>query len=409
MSPLFLKNRSIDTGKDKDRYMMKRKRREGMALLLLTALCISAEGMSAMASPEFARSQEEWASLSDNRLEWEEIPALVNEYNATVLNNRKAYQKDSGQNADEIRDALLEAADDMESLAIDAEAEEGGTGIMSGASYRSNAASLRQQAESNVSDSQVILWQYEQVEDTIAQTVRDGFIAYYQAIAQKEADQAKIGYLEESLASAQNRKNVGMGTELEVLTAKEALQNGQAVLASADAKINAEKKKLQVLCGWDYTSDAEIGALPDFDMEEIGRIDLEADTEKALSSNWQLRIDERKLQNAPDATLRDQYTKTVDNDRQQIKASVRSAYDTLVQAKRTYDTGAEQLNLSRQNLEKSSRQLSLGVISRMEYRAAENETTGLEHTQRLNEIAVFSAWTAYQGAVNGLASTGSAQ
>ena len=407
MSPLFLKNRSIDTGKDKDRYMMKRKRRKGMALLLLTALCISAEGMSAMASPEFARSQEEWASLSDNRLEWEEIPALVNEYNATVLNNRKAYQKDSGQNAEEIRDALLEAADDMESLAIDAEAEEGGA--MIGANYRSQAASLRQQAESNVSDSQVILWQYEQVEDTIAQTVRDGFIAYYQAIAQKEADQAKIGYLEESLASAQNRKNVGMGTELEVLTAKEALQNGQAALASADAKINAEKKKLQVLCGWDYTSDAEIGALPDFDMEEIGRIDLEADTEKALSNNWQLRIDERKLQNALDATLRDQYTKTVDNDRQQIKASVRSAYDTLVQAKRTYDTGAEQLNLSRQNLEKSSRQLSLGVISRMEYRTAENETTGLEHTQRLNEIAVFSAWTAYQGAVNGLASTGSAQ
>ena len=407
MSPLFLKNRSIDTGKDKDRYMMKRKRRKGMALLLLTALCISAEGMSAMASPEFARSQEEWASLSDNRLEWEEIPALVNEYNATVLNNRKAYQKDSGQNAEEIRDALLEAADDMESLAIDAEAEEGGA--MIGANYRSQAASLRQQAESNVSDSQVILWQYEQVEDTIAQTVRDGFIAYYQAIAQKEADQAKIGYLEESLASAQNRKNVGMGTELEVLTAKEALQNGQAALASADAKINAEKKKLQVLCGWDYTSDAEIGALPDFDMEEIGRIDLEADTEKALSNNWQLRIDERKLQNAPDATLRDQYTKTVDNDRQQIKASVRSAYDTLVQAKQTYDTGAEQLNLSRQNLEKSSRQLSLGVISRMEYRTAENETTGLEHNQKLNEIAVFSAWTAYQGAVNGLASTGSAQ
>ena len=324
-----------------------------------------------------------------------------------MLNNRKAYQKDSGQNAEEIRDALLEAADDMESLAIDAEAEEGGA--MIGANYRSQAASLRQQAESNVSDSQVILWQYEQVEDTIAQTVRDGFIAYYQAIAQKEADQAKIGYLEESLASAQNRKNVGMGTELEVLTAKEALQNGQAALASADAKINAEKKKLQVLCGWDYTSDAEIGALPDFDMEEIGRIDLEADTEKALSNNWQLRIDERKLQNAPDATLRDQYTKTVDNDRQQIKASVRSAYDTLVQAKQTYDTGAEQLNLSRQNLEKSSRQLSLGVISRMEYRTAENETTGLEHTQRLNEIAVFSAWTAYQGAVNGLASTGSAQ
>ena len=359
------------------------------------------------ATPEFARSQEEWAALQDDYLGWEEIPDLVTEYNSTVLNNKKAYQKDQGQDAEEIRNSLLDAADDLDSLAVDAEMGEGQQLVAAG--YRSQAASLRQQADSNVSDSEIIRWQYRQVEDTIVENVRNTFISYYQAISQKAADEAKLGYLEQAYQSAQNRKNVGTGTELEVLTAKESLQTAQAQLLTAEAGISSAKRRLQVLCGWDYNAEPEIGPLPEFDMQRIGEIDLTADTQLALENNWQLMIDERKLQNATDGLLRDQYEKTVQNDRQQIAASVRSAYDELISAKTAYDNGELQLQLAQQNLDKSSRQLSLGVISRMEHAAVENELTTLQHSQELNEIAVFSAWTAYEAAVNGLAQTGSAQ
>ena len=202
---------------------------------------------------------------------------------------------------------------------------------------------------------------------------------------------------------------MGTGTELEALTAKESLQTAQAQLLTAEAGISSAKRRLQVLCGWDYNAEPEIGPLPEFDMQRIGEIDLTADTQLALENNWQLMIDERKLQNATDGLLRDQYEKTVQNDRQQIAASVRSAYDELISAKTAYDNGELQLQLAQQNLDKSSRQLSLGVISRMEHAAVENELTTLQHSQELNEIAVFSAWTAYEAAVNGLAQTGSAQ
>ena len=374
----------------------------------LSAILLAAQSMAfpALASPEFARSAEEWAQLQDNKLEWGEIAGLVHEYNATVLNNQKAFQKNSGQDAEEIRNALLDAADDMDELAN--EADDGEAGAMTAAGYRAQAEQLRSQADNNVSDSDVIRWQYEQVEANIVQSVQNDFIGYYQAIAEKEGNEAKIPYLEQAYQSALNRKNVGTATELDVLTAQENLQTAQAALATADANIASYKRKMQVLCGWNYNADVAVGELPAYDMNTIADIDYAADTEKALANSYQLRIDERKLKNAPDMTLQDQYQKTVNTDKQQIRSSVKTAYDTLIQAKSDYDTTAAELALKQQNLEKSSRQYALGTISRMDYAVTENEVTTLQNSLKLKELAVFSAQTAYDSAVGGLASAGSA-
>ena len=384
----------------------KNKSRRAFACLTAALMLEGTAVFPALASPEFARSAEEWAQLQDNKLEWNEIAGLVHEYNATVLNNQKAFQKDSGQDAEEYRNALLDAADDMDELASEAEGSSDG-GSMMAVNYRIQAEQFRSQADSNVFDSDVIRWQYDQAEASIVQSVQTNFIGYYQAIEEKKGNEAKIPYLEQAYQSAVNKKNVGAGTELDVLTAQENLQTAQAALLSADSSISSYQKKLQVLCGWKYDAQAEIGALPEYDMSKIAEIDLAADTEKALANNYQLRIDERKLKNAPDSTLHDQYQKTVDNDRQQIRASVKSAYDALVLAKSDYDTAEAELSLKRQNLEKTNRQYALGTISRMEQAAAENEVTTLENALRLKGIAVFSAQTAYDSAVNGLASTGS--
>ena len=90
---------------------MKKKNRtyqagSGRAAALSVALALSMAIPALGATPEFARSQEEWAALQDDYLGWEEIPDLVTEYNSTVLNNKKAYQKDQGQDAEEIRNSL---------------------------------------------------------------------------------------------------------------------------------------------------------------------------------------------------------------------------------------------------------------------------------------------------------------
>ena len=57
-------------------------------ILALTALPAPAFA----SSPEFARTEEEWNRLRDNKMEYGEIEGLVQEYNVTVQNNQYNYR-----------------------------------------------------------------------------------------------------------------------------------------------------------------------------------------------------------------------------------------------------------------------------------------------------------------------------
>lgn len=69
----------------------------GLACLLAAAAPVSVMAAARTDTPEFARSAEEWARLQDNRLEYEEIPDLIHEYNTTVINNRIDYRDYRGR------------------------------------------------------------------------------------------------------------------------------------------------------------------------------------------------------------------------------------------------------------------------------------------------------------------------
>ena len=62
------------------------------------------------ASPSFARTEEEWAKLRDNVIEYDELEGLIHEYNATVQNNQYTYQKfrqDYGDTNEEVAQDII--------------------------------------------------------------------------------------------------------------------------------------------------------------------------------------------------------------------------------------------------------------------------------------------------------------
>ena len=73
---------------------MIRKRAKRLAGAVLAAGAITAMPFQAFAqrSPEFAYSAEKWATLRDNKLEFDEISDLVHEYNPTVVQNEISYK-----------------------------------------------------------------------------------------------------------------------------------------------------------------------------------------------------------------------------------------------------------------------------------------------------------------------------
>ncbi len=67
------------------------------------------------ASPSFARTEEEWAKLRDNVIEYDELEGLIHEYNATVQNNQYTYQKfrqDYGDTNEEVAQEYYKLAQD---------------------------------------------------------------------------------------------------------------------------------------------------------------------------------------------------------------------------------------------------------------------------------------------------------
>lgn len=338
-------------------------------------------------STNFSRSSAEWAELRDDQLNWDEIAALVHEYNAAVVTNRAELARDERRSMDaqEVSDYLQSKADEMDS---DADAVEDTSAVLS-ATYRTQANSLRRQAESNLDDFETIRLGYEQIEKQTALSAKTQFLNYYSALANKEYSDANTAYLEKAYNSAVNRKNVEMATELEVLTAKEAWDNARADLITADNNITSNKRSLIVLCGWKYDADAVIGELPAVTAEDIVKIEsYESDRQKAEEANYTLRIDKIRLANAEKSgysTLADEQRTQLKSDTDSFGINFKAAYDELNNSATAYNNAVSAKANSDSDLEYANKQFELGMLSRIELDAAVNS----------NKAAWLSVETAY--------------
>ena len=362
----------------------------------------------ALASPEFARTAEEWAVLRDNVLTWDEIPGLVNEYNATVRKNQETLADDERRIMDEqeVRSLMIRQADDYDSMAIDIEEQSSAQA----AQYRALANSARNQADDNVLDGEILKLNYDQMEANIVLSARSLFLAYYSAMETDKKAQTALELQRLAYDSARVQYDLGMTTLVELLTAEEALRSAEAATITSAAAVDSAKRTLSVTCGWAYDGDAEIGPLPDMDLEAIAAIDLAADTTKALETNYTLNSDRRMLQNTRSSnnwvSLVREYEDKIDDDTDQVKASMRSAYDALINAKNAYDNASSARQLAEQDLQTAERNLALGTISNTQYQTSKLQLDSLRYDEELARIAVMDAWTQYDAAVAGLAQAG---
>ena len=379
-----------------------------IAGFIISAVFAAALPLSAYAeiSPAFTRTDEEWTLLRDNKLEWSEIPDLIKEYNADVIDNENSFKKDetTAMNASEVKSYLIRQANNYEDTATDLEDV---TGMAStAASMRALANSTRLSAEENVTDSSVIRMGYDQKRDAITLEAQNYFINYYNLKLQREYLEKNYAYLERSYASAVAKQSVGMATETDVLNAKKTLDTAEAGLTTAKASESAAYKNLIVLCGWKYDSNAEIGELPAFDFSTIDAIDYEADKAKALENSYTLRSDRIKLSNVDSADdveyVTSKYQRQLASDTSNVENTIKQDYDALITARNSWVTANTAFVLANDNLLTGARQLQLGTISAMDYAGIEESYRAAEKSLKAAEYSVYSAMITYQSAVNGL-------
>lgn len=379
------------------------------ALSLAAVLAVPVTGQALAGSPEFAYTPEKWSTLRDNKLEYDEIADLVHEYNPTVLNNQASYEQNregdlgrsDGDIAASYRNSAQQIYQQIEMMDPDSP------------TYDTTVLTLEQQAkalEASATSAEIgnfgMQTQNKQAEATIVASTKTLMITYHQLLLNLDLSKKNLELLKSQYEAVQRKAAVGMATQMEVLNAKSAVENGEMSILTTEKQIRTTKQSMCLATGWAYNANPEIGELPSVSEEDILAIDLEADKETAVKNNFTLSINRHRLSSTRVPESRETLEETIANNESQIRSSVTSSYQALLQARSDYEQAQSELVLAQKQADTAALNLAIGNLSQLEYQQQAYALEGAKISVRLKEMAVLQAYETYKGGVAGLASAG---
>lgn len=373
------------------------------------SLAVSPLQVSA-ASPEFARTEEEWATLQDNKIEYEELAGLITEYNATVQKNQIAYREfvsDYGRTKDDVAERYMEIASELQDSLYYPDTDDltYSTVMMQMVSLESNIETYQKAAEEALDDSTIQLLTYDMSEASLVVVAQSNMSAYYQNQIQLEMAIATKSLLEQAYQSTVNLQQVGMATESERLAALEQLQLADQTIQSAQSAIENAYYKLIVMLGWSYDANPEIGEMPPLDISLIDQMNPEIDVELAKQNNYTLQINQRQLENARHADTIETLEETIKDNENAIATDLVNLKQGIVSAKTAYDLAVVQAELAQITLNSTNAQYQLGMLTYNELLQQQIAVETASHNVTLAEFSLRTAMESYDWAVNGLAQT----
>ena len=387
---------------------MNKNRKIKTMLVLALAGSITASMPVSAREPRFSRSNEEWATLEDNNLEYGEIEDLIAEYNATVRSNEVAlakFKRDYGRTNTEVSDKYRENAQEILDNLDDPDPSDPTYVAMlsSVATARATAQNLLSSADSTLEDADIIRLGYEQAEKTLAQTATTNMISYKSGQIAIEVAKGNLELANIALNTANAKLNAGTGTNIDVLNAKEKVLNAQNAVNKAISDNNTVLKKLQVMTGWSYNASPNVGDIPAPDMDRT--FDASVDLSKALENNYTLKINEKKLANASSDSDKQSLKLTVEDNKKNIATALVVAAQNIASAKESYNYANSFASLQETNLATANQRFSLGMISKLELDTQRITTDNAKRALEQSRYAINQAIANYDWAIKGLAPT----
>ena len=360
---------------------------------------------SAQQSPEFARTSEEWALLRDNTLDYTEIPALIHEYNTTVLFNALEYKKNRDKTSSDIAQTYYDAADDI-MASLDYPSADSPTYASQITAYLSSiisAENLQDQGDTNTNDAYTEQLTDTKEEATLVKQAQEAMISYWTQKISIQTYQSALEQAQANLGSVSTKIAAGTATAASLSAAQQQVTSAQAQLESAQTKLESAKESLCLMLGWSYGADVNITELPEITAEQIAAIDLNADLETAKTNNYALAITNRQLSNAKNASTAASLKLTKEETERTIGNSVSSLYQSLTLAWSDYGQAVTALGLQQQTADTAARKLAAGMLTQTAYNTIAAGLTSAQINVQAKKYAVLKAYNSYIWAVNGLA------
>lgn len=375
---------------------------------LALAMCVSMPAAAfAEQSPTFAYSAEEWATLRDNNLDFNEIDKLIHEYNPTVLKNAISYSDFIGKTSTDIAESYYDAAEKIYNAMSypDEESPAFASGVTAYLNSEIQYENLREQGDNNTNDQETYRLNYAKEEATLAKQAKLLMINYWSSLANLQTYKNNIETAQANLDQAARKVAAGTATESSRITAEQSLTTAQTALKTAETGISSTKEELCLMLGWDYGADVNIGALPEVTAEQVAAIDLAADIVKAKANNYSLLSTTRQLSNAQTSSVRETLTNTKATSEQNIASNVADLYTTLNRAVTELNAAEDTLKVQATNLAAAERKKAAGTMTEKDYNSAALAYSSAETAVQVKKYAVLTAYVNYEAAVGGLAAT----
>lgn len=358
---------------------------------------------AAWKTPVTEFDEETLARLADNVLEYGEIPGLIEQYNTEFRNQLQSYYNNPDGSSGLSKDQLLELASELrkEAADLDDEAEDrkDDNEISKEAyeEYQNNIRSLKQYATELEKASrgeskagQTAIRELRLLRNRQIISASGKMRACQTCEDQVKISEKKLEIAEMDLNTAKRQMEQGLFSAADVLSAQQALNSAAADLQKANTSYTNGKGDLLMMLGWRYDAEPEVLRVPDPDMDVIAGYSLEADTETAISNNYDL-YDTRRATAASFGGL-DKKNREIRDEEDSVRMQMDLLYQDVMQKKAAFEAALTKYQTAEADKAMADRKYSLGMLSLRDYleaevtwleAVAEKDSAGLDLTEAM--------------------------
>ena len=412
--------------------MMKKKTVKKALTIALSAALSASAFISPLAVPPEDNipegvSEEEWARLQDNTIEYDEIGDLVQYFNPSYTQAMNT----AGASTETVSFAVDQFTTYYKSLdlgeSIDS-AKDAISGIGEALKNPSLPTADREKYEKQLAELNLSLATAEATQKTMSKTVRSlgqtvrntkksveislrpvkrqlefgmqsVFLQYHQLLINKGILEKQTELYRSLLDTSSNSERQGLSTEYDRLSAENDLNSALVQLQQVEDSLEMLWRSMGLQLGWGADTLPDIGALPEPDTDFPDTTNPDADKTAAFMHNSELKSVERY---SGGSDKRDVTDRKSNEYRGKLTAKMDSLYADMKNKKALY-TAAE-TGLRKAELEKASadRKYQLGLLGNGEYKALQLSYIADVASYELAKLNLFSSINTYKWAVDGV-------
>lgn len=355
-------------------------------------------------------TEDQWNRLNDQTIEFDELPDLIRYFNPNMKNTTDSINNsldDMKYINDNMRRQINDLQDDADEMK-DSGAMNTEKGMEQYIALNMAIKSLKIIADPMSRSVEYMNRSDSSVKSNITRVAKNYtyyanqiMIGYNSALS-NQAMIEKIVELSNAAYEAQVRsRQLGLATDADVLSAQKEVLSANGSLLKINSTIDNLRKSLCLMTG--YASDAApaIGGLPQLTDETSAAIDLEADTQKAVSNNYNL-ISLRHATSGKTTTGMKNKDSSVSEAEQNIVITMQSYYQAMLQAKSAYDSACTAFEKASLDKAKADRSYQLGMLSKIQYLQTEMAYLQAEGEKSSAYNTYYQAYDTYQWGTQGI-------